>query len=175
MIDQDMTIPVRIAPYDTTWPAKFEVERDRLARVFSGVPFHIEHVGSTAVPNLDAKPIVDLMVGVDELRHIEARLGELHNEGYEYVADYEREMPDRRYFRKRRLGRVAYHLHCVVHNSGFWRSHIEFRDRLRSDPDVAARYLELKEELAAKHREDGRAYTEAKSTFINGVLRGASL
>lgn len=165
---------VVIALYDPTWPRQFEDERGRLAGVFAEVDAHIEHVGSTAVPGLAAKPIIDIMVGLAGLAQAEAQIGALLGAGYHYVPEYEDELPNRRYFRKPTLRPRTHHLHCVVVGSEFWVTHLAFRDYLRAHPSRALEYGRLKRELARVHGSDKRAYTEAKSSFIEAMLAEAS-
>ena len=124
-----------------------------------------------AVPGLGAKPVIDVMVGVSQLAQAEGRVGALEGAGYEYVQKYEIELPERRYFRKPRLGPSAYHLHCVVKGSSFWVRHLAFRDYLRAHPESAAAYCELKRELAVRFSKE--EYTEAKSPFIERILVSA--
>lgn len=163
-----MTERVIVVPYDPDWPGRFDRERAILGAVFAGSEATIEHVGSTAVPGLGAKPVIDVMVGLSKLAEAKARISALEAEGYEYVQKYERQFPERRYFRKPRLGPLAYHLHCVVKGSDFWVRHLAFRDYLRAHPESAAAYYELKRELAVRcSKED---YTEAKSPFIERIL-----
>lgn len=162
---------VHIADYDADWPQRFAEERAILRRVFQGADAVIEHVGSTAVPGLGAKPIIDVMMGLSALSEAESRISALEAEGYEYVQEYEAQLPERRYFRKPREDPRTVHLHCVVHGGGFWIRHLAFRDHLRRHPRVAAAYFELKRELATRYRDQRMAYTEAKSSFIEGVLR----
>lgn len=161
---------IYIVPYDPDWPTRFRREYEPLADVFRDEPAAIEHVGSTAVPGLGAKPIIDIMVGVSALKHVGERIAHLLALDYAYVPEYEVELPDRRYFRKPRAGPRSYHLHCVVRGGDFWRRHLAFRDYLRHNPDAARAYYELKIELAAEYRFDGVAYTEAKSGFIESIL-----
>ena len=166
-----MTTRVTIAPYDPDWPRRFDEERSVLAAVFAGSDAIIEHVGSTAVPGLGAKPVIDILIGVPILLEVEERIPALEAAGYEYVHEYEEQLPDRRYFRKPRFGPRAFHVHCVVTGSDFWISHLAFRDHLRAYPESAAAYYQLKQELA--RRVSKEAYTEAKSPFIESVLASA--
>jgi len=163
-----MTDRVTVVPYDPDWPHRFDEERRALAAVFAGGDAVIEHVGSTAVPGLGAKPIIDIMVGVPALVDVEDRIPALESAGYEYVPEYEQQLPDRRYFRKPRHGSRAFHVHCVVTGSDFWIRHLAFRDHLRTHPQSAAAYYALKRELAM--RVSKGEYTEAKSPFIASVL-----
>jgi GrpB-like predicted nucleotidyltransferase (UPF0157 family) len=162
---------VTVVPYDPAWPGRFDEERRALAAVFVGSDAVIEHIGSTAVPGLGAKPVIDIMVGVPVLVAVDDRIPALEAAGYEYVQEYEQQLPDRRYFRKPRLGPRAFHVHCVVRGSDFWNLHLAFRDRLRAHPELAAAYDSLKRELAL--RVSKGEYTEAKSPFIEGVLAAA--
>lgn len=166
-----MTESVGVVTYDPDWPRRFEQERAVLAAVFAESDATIEHVGSTAVPGLGAKPVIDIMVGVSKLTEAEGCIVALEAAGYEYVQKYEDQLPERRYFRKPRLGPRAYHLHCVVRGTDFWVRHLAFRDYLRVHPEAAAAYDELKRELAVRcSKED---YTDAKSPFIEGILASA--
>jgi len=166
-----MTDRVNVVPYDPAWPGRFDEERRALSAVFVGSEAVIEHVGSTAVPGLGGKPVIDIMVGVPVLAAVDDRIPALEAAEYEYAQGYEKELPDRRYFRKPRLGPRAFHVHCVVRGSDFWNLHLAFRDRLRAHPEVAAAYDNLKRELAM--RVSKAEYTEAKSPFIEGVLAAA--
>jgi GrpB-like predicted nucleotidyltransferase (UPF0157 family) len=159
---------VIIVPYDPDWPRRFDQERAVLSVALAGRDAAIEHVGSTAVPGLGAKPAVDVMVGVSHLSEAESRIVALEAEGYEYVQRYEVELPERRYFRKPRLEPRAFHVHCVVKGSEFWVRHLAFRDFLRAHQESAAAYYELKRDLAGRFTKT--EYTEAKSSFIEGIL-----
>lgn len=166
-----VTEKVVLKPYDPAWPHRFESEKIVLAEIFAGCDAAIEHVGSTAVPGLGAKPIIDVIVGVRRLADVERRIEALEEAGYEYVPQYEGELPERRYFRKPRRGERLFHLHCVIEGRGFWERHLAFRDYLRAHPETAAEYERLKRELAA--RVPKHEYTQAKSPFIEAVLAAA--
>lgn len=165
---------VVVIPYDPAWPDRFESERAWLAGVFRGTDAVIEHVGSTAVPGLGAKPIIDIMLGVTDLAEVAARLDRLEAHGYGYVPEYESQLPERRYFRKPESEPRTHHLHCVIRGSDFWVRHLLFRDYLRAHPDSAGVYFELKRELASLYRRDRAAYMEGKSDFIESVLSEAA-
>ena len=160
---------VIVVEYDPTWPARYERERagivEALGDVMEGVA-GIEHVGSTAVPGLAAKPIIDIMVGLRELPVGERCVQPLEGLGYEYRGDAG--IPGRYYFRKGNPR--SHHLHMVEHGSEFWQRHILFRDLLRERPAVAREYAALKKELAVQYRTDRLAYTEAKTPFIDAAL-----
>lgn len=166
-----MTPPVGIVSYDPEWPRRFDDERRLLAAVFAGTDARIEHVGSTAVPGLGAKPIIDILIGVPTLAEVERRIPALEAEGYDYAPEYETQLPDRRYFRKPRVLPRAFHLHCVVTGSDIWIRQRAFRDHLRAHPEAAAAYDALKRELT--RRVSKQEYTAAKGPFIESILAAA--
>lgn len=161
-----MSDPVVIVDYNPAWPEMYREEERRVLGAIGPCVVAIEHVGSTAVPGLCAKPIIDIMVGIRSLSDAPACLEPLQGLGYEYHPRAEAMLPERRYF-----GRTGYHLHMVEATSDFWRRHIRFRDRLRAEPETALAYGELKQRLAARFGTDRGGYTEAKTEFIEGVVR----
>ena len=168
-----MKAPVVIVPYNPEWSREFEQERARLEETFASTNAVIEHIGSTAVPGLAAKPVIDIMVGVAALSDAEARIDSLRAEGYEYVPEYEAQLPQRRYFRKPLAGPRTHHVHCVLRGSSFWHDHLTFRDYLRAHPAAARAYATLKQDLASRHAADREAYSEGKSEFIRSILTHA--
>lgn len=162
--------PIVIAHYDPEWPRRFRRECEVIFRTCGRRAFlRIEHVGSTAVPGLAAKPIVDIMPGVLSLAAVPALVAPLAATGYEYVPAYEVELPERRYFRKDVDGERAFQLHVVEVGSDFWKRHLLFRDYLRAHDEAAAEYERLKRRLAAEYGADREGYTQAKTEFIRGI------
>ncbi|TAK61178.1 MAG: GrpB family protein [Dehalococcoidia bacterium] len=175
--------PIVIADYDPAWPAKFVAERDLIVRTCGhGAFVSIEHVGSTSVPGLAAKPIIDMMPGLRSLDDAPPLIRLLESIGYEYVQAFERDtpsgpgMPFRRYFRKDERGERAYHLHAVEVGSSFWVEHLLFRDYLRAHPEAAAEYARIKYELAAAFNTDltpssdiNVGYTDRKTEFVEMI------
>ena len=161
---------VTIADYDRRWTMLFDQEKTRLARIIP--ESMIEHIGSTSVAGLAAKPVVDIMLGVDQLPRIERALPQLEASGYEYVPEYEVYLPERRYFRGSVEG-TRTHLHGVELQGDFWIRHLAFRDYLRRTPQRATEYANLKRRLAEQYRTDSMGYTEAKSEFIESCLKHA--
>jgi GrpB-like predicted nucleotidyltransferase (UPF0157 family) len=162
---------VRLSEASQTWPILFEVERDRLASAVGGAFGNIMHFGSTAVPNLRAKPIIDIMASIDELSLVDAIAPALRRLGYE---------PAEVGFLKRRFLRkappsdgVAYHLHIV--RTAAWpnKNELLLRDWLIANPDVAAAYETLKETLAREHPDDMPAYTAGKTDFLRRAVNDA--
>jgi GrpB-like predicted nucleotidyltransferase (UPF0157 family) len=162
--------PVVIAPYDPAWPGRFEAERAVLARVLEPwLVGPIEHVGSTAVPGLAAKPIVDIMAGGRDLPSSKPAIEALRPLRYCYF-DYKADVMH--WLCKPSDVERTHHLHLVLFGSRLWRERLAFRDRLRSHVPTREAYLELKLRLAVEYREDREAYTEAKWPFVEAVLAG---
>jgi GrpB-like predicted nucleotidyltransferase (UPF0157 family) len=162
---------VIIAPYTNDWPRQFAQVQSGLLAGFAEMFVQVEHIGSTSIPGLASKPVIDVMLGADTLSVIESRIEFLERSGYQYVSKYEKELPMRRYFVKpegHSFPRV--HLHGVVLGSQFWQEYITFRNALRSDSALLAEYQSLKIELAARFVHDKSSYTAAKTPFIRSVL-----
>jgi GrpB-like predicted nucleotidyltransferase (UPF0157 family) len=163
--------PVRIVPYDPTWPARFEEERSALVGVLEEwAPGGIHHVGSTSVPGLASKPIIDILVGVTDLERSRSCFERLSPLGYLYAPYRTEEM---HWFCKPDPGRRTHHLHLVPTDSPRFRDELLLRDYLRGHPPVAAEYGELKRRLAQTFEHDREAYTAAKADFIRATLRRA--
>jgi GrpB-like predicted nucleotidyltransferase (UPF0157 family) len=161
--------PIRVVPYDPTWPVRFERERALLEQAIGAwVVGGIHHVGSTAVPGLDAKPIVDILVGVEGLETSRACFEPLAELEYLYAPYLPEEM---HWFCKPDPGRRTHHLHLVSHDSPRYRDELAFRDHLRANPEKARDYAELKHRLAARFERDREGYTDAKADFIQRTLR----
>ena len=165
------TLPIEVVDYDRDWPRQYAAERDRIRSAIGEATLAIEHVGGTAVPGLPAKPVIDLMVGVEDIERAGPAVAGLINLGYEYVPELESELPDRRYFRKGTP--ETHHVHMVPVSSDYWAEHLLFRDYLRSHPQAAAEYGTLKRGLASRHRRARAAYRAGKGPFIDRVVAAA--
>jgi GrpB-like predicted nucleotidyltransferase (UPF0157 family) len=169
-----MERPVRIVDYSPEWPELFENEKWLILNVIGCFVVGIEHVGSTAVVGLGAKPIIDITVAIKTLRDAHKCVGPLESIGYEYVPEYEESIPERRYFHKGKPQEEQhFHLHMVELSSDFWKRHLLFRDYLRAHSEVAQGYYELKKRLAREYGSDREGYTEAKTSFIESVVAKA--
>ena len=162
--------PVYVVPYDPAWPQWYEEEKARLQADIGAYVHSIEHMGSTAVPGLAAKPVIDILIGVHSLADAAQFIPPLVTRGYEYVQRYESEMPFRRYLHRKIEGVHTHHLHMVEPQTQFYRSQLAFRDYLRQHPQACREYADLKLALAERYRNDRVAYTDAKSDFINAIL-----
>jgi len=165
-----MIYPVAIVDYDPQWPVLYEEEKGRILGVIGRRIAAIEHVGSTAVPGLAAKPIIDIIVAVRRLIDAGECIEPLQSIGYEYVPEFEVELPERRFFRKGLPEARIHHIHMIELTSDFWERHLLFRDYLRTHPEVAQQYYRLKKELAARYGSDREAYAEAKTPFIESIV-----
>jgi GrpB-like predicted nucleotidyltransferase (UPF0157 family) len=158
-----------VGPYDPAWPAKFELEREFVAGCFAVPPLLIEHMGSTAVPGLPAKPVIDLIVLVNDLADGLAAVPALEAGGYSYWRDN----PDKtKLFLVKGLPPAphrTHHLHIHSNRAEIDR-HLAFRDALRRDPALRDRYSALKLALARQFRHDRDAYSDAKTAFVDEVV-----
>jgi GrpB-like predicted nucleotidyltransferase (UPF0157 family) len=159
--------PVVIADYDPSWPATFQQLRERLVATLGPLAVAIEHVGSTAVPGLAAKPVVDLDVVIAERADLAAVIEQLRPLGYLHEGDLG--VPGREAFTTP-AGAPPHHLYVCAMGTPALDRHVAFRDVLCADPDVARAYGDLKRTLAARLSDDRAGYTEAKSAFIEQVL-----
>jgi len=165
-----MNDPITVVPYDAAWPARFRIESQLIQIALNDLNPQIEHIGSTSVAGLAAKPIIDMLVGVRSLAEFERHYDRLSIYGYEYIPDYERVLPDRRFFKRVVRGVRTHHVHVVEINGLYWKRYLKFRDSLRADAWLARRYAELKRRLAARFRFDRDAYTNGKTGFVEAVL-----
>ena len=161
--------PIVIVDYDPRWPAMFEEEKRRLEGVIGPFGVLIEHMGSTAVPGLAGKPVIDLLIGIPLLADAALCIPRIEALGYDYVPEFEVEMPYRRFFRKDTGGIRSHQIHMVEPTHAFFGRHQRFRDYLRAHPDVAREYAALKRELAARLSPDVEAYASAKGPFVMAV------
>jgi len=153
--------PIEIVEYDPSWPSFFIAERERLAPLMPGIPIY--HIGSTAVPGLAAKPVIDMIALVDDL---EAKLEPLmQRAGYRLPARFNEHLVHRRFLCYPTTTFRTHHLHLVDELEGVERC-LHFRDSLRHDPGLAADYAALKRALAARYQADREGYTNAKTRFI---------
>ncbi len=160
---------VRVDDYSSDWPRLFSEEAARLQAAIGAQVLDIQHVGSTSVPGLAAKPILDIAVAVESYEGAFVCVPLLEALGYEYRG--EQGIPRRHFFVKG--DPPAYHLHMNEIGSTDWRTQIAFRDALRAHAEIAQAYADLKRRLAAAYPTDRDAYLAGKADFIQGVLRRA--
>ena len=165
------TETVEVGRADPAWQARGEQERRLLeARLAPLLISRVEHVGSTAVPGLAAKPILDLQAAVADLSIAPHVAEVLAPEGWHYVAPDLDQRPWRRFFVKVSDDRRVAHLHVMTSGTARWAEQLAFRDALRADASLANAYAALKRRLAAQHAADREAYAVAKSEFVHAAL-----
>jgi GrpB-like predicted nucleotidyltransferase (UPF0157 family) len=167
---------ITIAPYDANWPLAFAAEAASIRRVLGESALRIEHVGSTSVPGLAAKPVIDIQVSVLDLGQVESLSQGLASIGYTRISlgEFDRVYP---FFQKPAEWPASHHVHLCEAGGEQERKHLAFRDFLRSNPMVAGQYLALKRQLAVSHHggtmESREQYSLAKSSFVASVLEQA--
>jgi len=160
---------IEIVDYDADWPGKYVAERDLLARALPGSVKDIQHVGSTAVPGLGAKPVIDILVAIEDMREAQSIRQVLSSLGYNNIAHDE---DAERLFFYKGMPRT-HHVHVVKFRSWTYWKHILFRDHLMDHPLITEEYDCLKRVLAKRYREDRTSYLQAKSSFVEMVLERA--
>lgn len=159
---------VQLSDYQKEWPDLFEREKSILLPILSPwIQGSVEHIGSTAVPDLKAKPIIDIMVGVKDLDSSVGAIVKLQSNGYCY---YPYKADVMHWFCKPTPEYRTHHLHLVPYNSALWRERIQFRDILRNNVEIAKEYEQLKVLLSRNHGNDRESYTAKKWPFIQSVL-----
>ncbi len=160
--------PIELVAYDPTWPSRFELERKILERALSRwLAGDIEHIGSTAIPMLAAKPVIDIMAPVRSLELSRNAIPAAEAVGYVH-SSYQAEVMH--WFCKPSSVHRTHHLHLVPFGSSLWQQRLAFRNSLRGNPTFAAEYSELKSRLALQFSHDREAYTRGKAAFVQRVL-----
>lgn len=160
---------VLISPYNRAWQTAFEVERKRITEACQDSAMAVEHIGSTAVPGLCAKPILDIMIGISSHEDVVRFVPPLEELGYFYKG--ENGIPGRHYFT---LGPPrTHHIHMVKQRGEIWEKHLLFRDYLRNHEEDRHEYATLKKALSITFPTDRVQYTEAKNELIQHILEKA--
>jgi GrpB-like predicted nucleotidyltransferase (UPF0157 family) len=162
-------MPIALADPDPTWPRAYCCARDELLDGLGQDAFiGFEHIGSTSIPGLAAKPLVDMMASVRSLDEVAPMIERIEALGYDYLEELAALIPGRHLFERRSAGKPTEHLHIVEHEGENWLRHLGFRDWLRTHPEDRDAYETLKRELAAKH-DDTKVYSEAKTPFVRRI------
>lgn len=162
---------VSVVEYQPSWVAAFDEEKQQLLDALGDNVSGIEHVGSTSVPGLAAKPIIDMLAAVDDLSVYKRLIEPLTALGYEFMP--ERVFADRVFFPKGPRENRTHHLSLAVKNSDGWNKTIAFRDYLRENASARDKYQSFKTQLAAKYPNDRASYTKAKEQLIEVILAEA--
>jgi GrpB-like predicted nucleotidyltransferase (UPF0157 family) len=163
--------PAEVVPYDPQWPGWFDDIRAALTPYLAGIPHRIEHVGSTAVPGIAAKPIIDLDIVVPSPDLVPAAIAALVEAGYRHEGDYG--IPGREAFGLPADTAHYHHLYVVVEGNKAYVDHVDLRDHLRADAGDRERYAARKRELAHLLSTDRAAYVDGKSALISEMLARA--
>ncbi|SDT10521.1 GrpB domain, predicted nucleotidyltransferase, UPF0157 family [Paenibacillaceae bacterium GAS479] len=166
------TEKIEIKAYDPNWLEKGTYEIINLRGILSEFGVNeIEHIGSTSIPNLPAKPIIDMMAKINSFGDLAKIIERLEVENWNYVQKELDGREWRRFFVKVKDNKRECHLHLMLEDDEeHWEKQIKFRDNLREQPRLAQQYAELKRKLAVKSNDDREAYTEAKTDFVKSVL-----
>ena len=156
-----------LSPYDAAWPGRFEQEAERIRRALDEQVARIDHVGSTSVPGLDAKPIVDIQLSLGSMIPRNAYVEPLVELGYRWVLDPWTD--EHEYFSRDEGGGRAFQIHACLAGGDWERRHLAFRDWLRDHPDDATQYARIKHDLAARHPRDILGYVDGKTPFIRSI------
>ena len=164
---------ITIAPYQSGWQELYERETGLLRGVLGDHALRIEHIGSTSIPGMPAKPVIDIMVAVASLTEATKLIPLLKALGYQYRTPDT--VPERMFFAKECAPEVrTHHLNLVQQASGFWRNQIAFRDYLRTHSQTAIEYADLKKHLAETYAQTHRLDRDGKTAFVASVLELAA-
>lgn len=166
---------IALTEYCENWSQLFHIERELLGRALGANAQAIEHIGSTSVKELAAKPIIDIMVGLSDFALADSVVPKIVALGYDYVAKYNTIMPYRRFFVRETEQVRTHQIHMVEFHSEFWNRHLLFRDYLRENPEVRNEYMALKKQLAERDWKDVNEYADAKTEFIRKAEKEAAL
>ena len=179
-----------IEPYNPEWPEKDRVFKENISALLGSKALAIEHIGSTSIIGMSAKPVIDIQVGTIDTEMLNAIVSKMIDGGYTYIKKYEHLMSQRRYFvfyrhpdltpppdvlenEERNLALEGFinlaHIHCWVYGNDDWIRHIAFRDYLCNHPKERMEYQQMKEQLAEREWESSLAYSEAKNEFIQTI------
>ncbi|RSK27653.1 GrpB family protein [Bacillus sp. HMF5848] len=167
--------PIKIVPYDTSWSSIFEKEKEAIIKILgSKVVLRVEHIGSTAVPNLSAKPTIDLLVEISEDTGIkDLIISKMTNNHYIHMKEQDKHLMFVKGYTPTGLEQISFHIHIGTQAHDFLWDRICFRDFLRLNPTVANEYEQLKLNLAKIYKHDREAYTESKTEFISKITNVA--
>ncbi len=157
---------IEVVDYDPSWPEVFETERDLLLKTLGNVAVEIHHVGSTSIPGIAAKPIIDILIEIADLAALDELNKEMQAIGYRPKGDFG--IPNRRYFQKGGDNR-SHHIHAFERGDFNVMRHIGFRDYLRAHPEVAKEYGQLKKDIAKTCDNDSGRYCDGKDAYIKRI------
>ena len=163
---------VGVASYNPNWKNMYKEESEKIKNILNDIIIDIHHIGSTAIPGIKAKPVIDILVEVKDIEEVDKYNHKMEELGYEAMGEYG--IPKRRFFRKGENNRT-HHIHIFQTGNEEIERHINFKEYLIAHPDKAREYSKLKEELVNKYTYDVENYTNSKSDFIKEIDRKAKL
>jgi GrpB-like predicted nucleotidyltransferase (UPF0157 family) len=164
---------VRVVPHSPHWREAFEAEAKKIADALGEIFIAVHHIGSTSIPNIYAKPVIDLLVEVRDINEVDSRSAAMESLGYEVKGEFG--IPGRRYFRKDNHEGIRTHqIHTFESGSDQVKRHLAFRDYLIAHPETAQEYSDLKRKLAQQHPHSMDAYIDGKDAFIKEIDRLAA-
>lgn len=165
---------VKVVPHSPHWREAFEAEAKKIADALGEIFIAVHHIGSTSIPDIYAKPVIDLLVEVTDIAEVDTRNPAMQSLGYEAKGEFG--IPGRRYFRKNNAEEIRTHqVHTFESGSAQVKRHLAFRDYLIAHPETAREYSELKRKLADEHPHCMDAYMDGKDAFIKEIDRRAAL
>jgi GrpB-like predicted nucleotidyltransferase (UPF0157 family) len=163
---------VEVVPHDPTWRVKFEDESKLIALALGENVIVIHHIGSTSIPNIYAKPIIDMLVEVKDITKVDEQNSAMAALGYKAMGEFG--LPGRRFFRKYdETGKRTHHVHTFEINVSEVQRHLAFRDYMIANPEYANRYSDLKRKLAQQYPDDIDGYMDGKDGFIKDMEKRA--
>src|SRR5262249_16128400 len=166
--------PIVIVAYDPHWPALYAEESAQIMAALAPRAARLEHIGSTSIPGLAAKPVIDIAIGISHLDQAQEYLPALECLGYTYMPELEADVAARRFLWWLAPSRQRYHISLSQLNSPMWERPLVFREYLRQHPDAALEYGRLKEQLATHTGSDIGAYIHGKTAFVEWVPQPAA-
>lgn len=164
---------VEVVPYNPAWHSQFEQVAEQLQQAMGVVVLVVHHIGSTAIPGIYAKPVIDLLVEVSDIRSVDDRAAALETLGYEAMGEFG--IAGRRYFRRQISEIRTHNVHIFAADSPQIARHLAFRDYLIAHPDEAQQYSDLKRSLARQYPHDIQGYMDGKDAFIRAIDQKAAL
>jgi len=156
---------IQVVAHNPAWRDEFKAEARRITRALGDLVIHLHHIGSTAIPGIFAKPIIDFLMEVDDIVELDDRSLVMEELGYEPMGEFG--IPGRRYFRKNNASGVrTHHVHAFEADSTEVERHLAFRDYMMAHPEEAQAYSDLKRKLAQEYPDDIEAYMDGKDPFI---------
>lgn len=163
---------VHLEEHDPEWETEAERLKERLHKVLGDQALDVQHVGSTSIRTIPAKPILDIAVAVNDVEDVDAYKDKMEKAGFQYAGELN--AGQRMFFMENAEGRVIQHIHMVQEGSAAWTNYMNMRDYLNAEPKEAERYAQLKRKLSKSCEHDRAAYAEGKDPFIKETLRKAA-